>query len=241
MSDRAPSRPKTYGRQLGRPLSARQKGLLAEVLPDLAIALPELGDRLEPAALFGEMPADVGPLWLEIGFGAGEHLAWQIDDQEKQGHDVRFIGAEYFITGIVKLLTHLEQGSGKQRLRIYQGDARHLLAALPSACLDRVFILFPDPWTKRRHHKRRFVRQENLDQLARTMKPGAELRLGTDDPSYLTWCLARLSRHPDFHWTAKSPSDWRQRPPDWPQTRYESKALAAGRRPSFLRYLRRES
>lgn len=241
MSDCEAPRRKIYGRQLGRPLSERQKGLLAEVLPRLALALPEDGATLAPAALFGTAPAAMGPLWLEVGFGGGEHLAWQIEDRAGQGQDVRFIGAEYFQNGIVKLLTRLDPDLAERWLRLFQGDAALLLAALPEACLDRVFILFPDPWPKRRHHKRRFVCPENLDLLARAMKPGAELRLATDDSSYLTWCLGHLTRHPAFRWTAQRPQDWRQRPPDWPQTRYESKALKAGRQPSFLRYRRSES
>lgn len=241
MSDREAPRRKTYGRQLGRPLSARQKALLAEALPPLAIRLPADGETLRPAALFAPGLERDAPLWLEVGFGAGEHLAWQIEEQARRGNAVRFIAGEFFQNGIVKLLGRLDRALAQQRLRIYQGDAGRLLAALPDRCLDRVFILFPDPWPKRRHHKRRFVGDETLDQLARVMKPGAELRLATDDPGYLSWCLACLTRHPDFYWTARRPSDWRQRPPDWPQTRYESKALEAGRRPSFLRYRRRES
>lgn len=239
MSDRETSRRKTtYGRQLGRPLSAKQKTLLSEALPPLAVELPAADGVLEPSALFGVTPEAMGPLWLEVGFGAGEHLAWQIEDQARQGSNVRFIGGEFFQNGIVKLLSRLDLEEAQRRLRIYQGDAGDLLAALPERCLDRVFILFPDPWPKRRHHKRRFINAKSLDRLAWLMKPGAELRVATDDPGYLTWCLARLTRHPAFSWSARRPSDWRARPPDWPQTRYESKALKAGRRPSFLRYRR---
>ena len=214
---------------------------MAEALPPLAIRLPDDAAQLRPSGLFEASSAAAGPLWLEVGFGGGEHLAWQIEAQARLGSDVRFIGAEFFQNGIVKLLDRLDPEVARQRLRIYRGDAADLLAALPPSCLDRVFILFPDPWPKRRHHKRRFIGAENLDRLARIMKPGAELRLATDDPDYLTWCLARLARHPDFAWTARRPADWRRRPADWPPTRYEQKALKAGRCPGFLRYLRRQS
>jgi len=124
-------------------------------------------------------------------------------------------------------------------IRIFVDDARLLLAALPEACLGRVFILFPDPWPKARHHKRRMVSPETLDQLARTMQDGAELRLATDDVGYLRAMLERVPGHPDFEWLARGPADWLQRPPDWPATRYEAKAVAAGRIPHFLRCSKR--
>jgi tRNA (guanine-N7-)-methyltransferase len=114
-----------------------------------------------------------------------------------------------------------------------------LVAALPAASLGRVFILFPDPWPKQRHKKRRIVSTETLDALARAMADGAELRLATDDADYLRWMLERATAHPDFVWLARGPSDWRERPADWPATRYEEKARAAGRRPFFLRFGRR--
>jgi len=123
-------------------------------------------------------------------------------------------------------------------IRLFTDDARLLIAALPDRSLGRVFVLFPDPWPKTRHHKRRFVQTETLDQLARVMKAGAELRLATDDPSYLPWMVEHAGRHPAFEWLAERPEDWRKRPADWPQTRYEQKMLA-GHRPAFLRYRRR--
>ena len=243
MSDPTEPRQKIYGRQLGRPLSARQKDLLAERLPPLALTLPDEGGSLDPLEMFSSNRSSPSPrpLWLEVGFGAGEHLAWQIEAQDRQGSDTAFIGAEFFANGIVKLLDRLDFQLARQRLRICRGDARLLLAALPAACLDRVFILFPDPWPKRRHHKRRFISDDTLDQLGRLLKPGGELRLATDDEGYLTWCLAHLTRHAAFQWLARRPDDWRHRPEDWPPTRYEQKALQAGRRPSYLIYRRRNS
>jgi tRNA (guanine-N7-)-methyltransferase len=112
------------------------------------------------------------------------------------------------------------------------------MAALPARSLSRVFVLFPDPWPKARHHKRRFVQHETLDRLAELMVPGAELRLATDDPSYLPWMVEHACRHPAFEWLAERPADWRQRPADWPATRYEQKEIAG--RPIFLRLRRRQ-
>jgi tRNA (guanine-N7-)-methyltransferase len=172
-------------------------------------------------------------VWLEIGFGAGEHLFWQAESHPETG----IIGVEPYIAGMAKLLAKLAP-EGNRNIRLYSEDAREVIAALPDASLSRVFILFPDPWPKTRHHKRRFIQIEMLDQLARVLKKGAELRFGTDDSSYRDWGLERLAAHPAFAWLAKEASDWRVRPPDWPQTRYEAKAIAAGRVCTYLRFVR---
>jgi len=175
----------------------------------------------------------ISDVWLEIGFGAGEHLAWQAEAHP----DVGLIGAEPFVAGMAKLLSKIEQAK-LSNIRLYTEDARDILAALPPASLGRVFILFPDPWPKTRHHKRRLIQTETLDALARVMKPGAELRLATDDRGYLVWALERLMAHPRFQWIARSAADWRARPADWPETRYEAKAVKAGRVCTYLRFLR---
>ncbi|MEX0921503.1 MAG: tRNA (guanosine(46)-N7)-methyltransferase TrmB [Rhodovibrionaceae bacterium] len=223
-----PQARKVFGRRLGRPLKPSQERLIETLLPRLELdsSMPQL----DPAAVFPE----AGEIWLEIGFGGGEHLAWQATENPGVG----FLGAEIFLNGIAGLLREIETQE-LANIRIWREDARLLLDALPQACLDRVFILFPDPWPKLRHHKRRIVQRETLDRLAQVMKPGAELRLATDDASYLPWMVERLSRHPAFRWLAERPADWRDRPADWPQTRYEAKALAAGRKPAYLRYRRR--
>jgi tRNA (guanine-N7-)-methyltransferase len=220
-----------YGRRRGRRLRPGQRGLKETVLPKLAIALPPEGGRLDPARLFADK---VDELWLEVGFGGGEHLAAQAAARP----DVGFLGCEVFETGVVKLLGEIE----RRRLgnvRILVDDARLLIRALPDQSLGRVFVLFPDPWPKLRHHKRRFVSTETLTEFARVMKSGAELRLATDDVDYLRWMLERAPVHPDFEWLARRPGDWRERPTDWPPTRYEQKAIAAGRAPTFLRLRRR--
>jgi tRNA (guanine-N7-)-methyltransferase len=218
-----------YGRRKGRPLRKGQQQLVDTLLPRVAIALPASG-KLDPRALF---PHGLDRIWLEIGFGGGEHLA----EQARANPDAGLIGCEVFLNGIATLLAQVSS-LGLRNVRVYPEDARDLLDALPDASLDRVFLLFPDPWPKRRHADRRFVQPANLDQLARLMKPGAEFRVASDDPIYIGWTLAHLIRHPAFRWTAQGPQDWRARPADWPGTRYESKALREGRRPVFLRFIR---
>jgi tRNA (guanine-N7-)-methyltransferase len=219
-----------YGRRRGRPLRPGQQRLQQDLLPRLSITLPEAGS-LDPVGLFPQPPAAV---WLEIGFGGGEHLAVQAERHPEIG----FLGSEVFENGVARLVGEVAR-RGLDNVRIFADDARLLLDRLPPASLGRVFILFPDPWPKLRHHKRRLVAPATLDHLAVVMQPGAELRLATDDPGYLVWMLQHVTAHPAFAWLARGPADWRQRPADWPPTRYEDKAHAAGRTPSFLRFARR--
>jgi tRNA (guanine-N7-)-methyltransferase len=207
-----------------------QKARIDGLLPRLAISVPESG-RLDTNALFGTTWPSI---WLEIGFGGGEHLA-QLAERHPQ---IGFIGCEVFENGIVKLLAQIEQRR-LNNIRIFVDDARLIIAALPPASIDRVFILFPDPWPKRRQQKRRIVSRATLDDLAEIMTDNAELRLATDDSDYLCWILERVTAHPAFEWLARRPADWRERPPDWPPTRYEQKARAAGRSPAFLWVRRR--
>lgn len=223
-----------HGRRQGRPLRQGLKTLLRDRLPAMSVAWPA-GQKIDATCLF-EPPR--GEVWLEIGFGGGEHLAWQATRQAALESDVGIIGAEVFLNGIATLLRALEDPAAADRVRIYRGDARDLLEALQPACLNRVFILFPDPWPKKRHHKRRIIQAATLDRLAQVMRPGAELRLASDEQSYLDWMMVHLSAHPRFEWPAASAADWRCRPDDWPPTRYERKALAAGRKMGYLRFLR---
>jgi tRNA (guanine-N7-)-methyltransferase len=223
----APPR-RVYGRRRGRPLRPGQQDLKDTLLPRLAVSLPDDGP-LDPRALFASPPAEI---WLEIGFGGGEHLA----DQADSHRDIGFIGCEVFENGVARLVGEIARRN-LANIRIYADDARLLLDRLPPASIACVFILFPDPWPKQRHHKRRLVARPTLDRLATVMRPGAELRLATDDRDYLAWMLEHLTAHPGFAWRARRPADWRQRPPDWPATRYEEKARAAGRAPVFLRFL----
>ena len=217
-----------YGRRRGKKLRAGQEALLDTLLPKLLIEVPTGPQKLDPVELVG----GVKDLWLEVGFGAGEHLVWQAAEHPEVG----LIGCEPFINGVAKCLAHIERAA-VTNVRLFNDDARLLMAALPERSLSRVFILFPDPWPKTRHHKRRFVQRDTLDVLAPLMKAGAELRLATDDPSYLPWMIEHACRHPAFEWLAERPSDWRNRPADWPPTRYEQKMLA-GHKPVFLRLRR---
>ena len=221
---------RVYGRRRGRPLRHGRQQLRDSLLPQLTIALPEHGS-LYPDTLFAAPPAAV---WLEIGFGGGEHLAAQAERHPEIG----FIGCEVFENGVARLVGEVGK-RGLRNIRIFADDARLLLDCLPPASLARVFILFPDPWPKHRHHKRRLVAPAALDRLAAIMQPGAELRLASDDRDYLAWMLQYLTAHPDYLWLARRPADWRERPSDWPATRYEEKARAAGRTPAFLRFVRR--
>lgn len=223
-------RPPVYGRRRGRALRPGQKVLIREWLPRHVLTIPPTG-QLEPHTASG---APGRPVWLEIGFGGGEHLAVQAECHP----EVTLIGCEVFEPGIVRLLAQIERRH-LDNIRVFADDARALIAALPRSSIDRVFVLFPDPWPKRRHEKRRILSRETLDALAAIMTDGAELRLATDDPNYICWMLERVTDHPAFEWLARDPSDWRERPVDWPPTRYEEKARAAGRAPAFIRVRRR--
>jgi tRNA (guanine-N7-)-methyltransferase len=150
---------------------------------------------------------------------------------------IGLIGCEPFQDGVVKVLGAI-QADGLANIRVHADDARPLLRWLPAACIGRAFILFPDPWPKARHRKRRLVSAATLAELARVLRPGAELRLATDDGGYAGAMLSAIGGQGDFQWTATGPADWRQRPPDWPSTRYEEKARREGRRCYFLRILR---
>jgi tRNA (guanine-N7-)-methyltransferase len=200
----------------------------------LETLLPRLTFNPEPGRGPREyFPSEVADVWLEIGFGAGEHLAWQAAARPEVG----IIGAEPYVAGMAKLLSKIAD-SGIRNIRLYTEDARDIIAALPDGSLGRAFILCPDPWPKTRHHKRRFIQIEMLDQLARVMRQGAELRFATDDAGYLVWALERFAAHAAFAWTAETQDDWRTRPADWPQTRYEAKAIRAGRACTYLRFVR---
>ncbi len=220
-----PLRRRLYGRQRGHRLRAGQAGLVADLLPQLLV--PTNKQNLDPLTLFEE----ARQVWLEIGFGAGEHVAYQAEAHPHVG----LIGCEPYLNGVAKLLTHIER-ERLSNVRVLQGDARDLLDCLAPATISRAFLLFPDPWPKTRHHKRRFISAETLDQLARVLTPGALFRVATDIPDYSRWILERFCAHGAFEWQADSPKDWRERVHDWPETRYEVKALKAGRRCVYLTF-----
>jgi tRNA (guanine-N7-)-methyltransferase len=209
---------RTFGRKRARKPSPRGERLWREVLPIVAV---------NPTAL----PA--GTRWLEIGFGGAEHLLWQAQTHP----EVAMIGCEPFEDGVIKALSGIEE-RGLRNVQLYPDDARDLLRVLPDGSLDRVFILFPDPWPKRKHAKRRLVCASTLDLLARVMVPGAQLRVGTDIGDYARTILLAVMAHQAFRWPATGPTDWRIRGDDWPETRYEQKAVAEGRARYYFRFQR---
>ena len=221
-----------YGRTKGKTLKASQRAYLSEDLAALGLANVAWDDN--PA----RKPLDLGQIfeadevWLEIGFGGGEHMVHQAADNP----DVGIIGAEPFINGVAMLLGKIRK-AGVANLRIHPGDVRDLFDVLPTGSISRAFLLYPDPWPKARHHRRRFVTPEHLEPLARVMKPGAEFRVATDIPDYVRQTLEEVPKA-GFLWTAERPDDWRVPWPDWLSTRYEQKALREGRVPHYLTFLR---
>ena len=226
-------RRKLYGRRHGKRLRPNQQRLLDDLLPRVAIAGVSPWENparlgLAPEALF----ADERPLWLEIGFGGGEHLVHQA-----LGHpDKGLIGCEPFVNGVAMALTRIDAAGGLSNIRLHPGDARDLVELLPQGRLTRVFLLYPDPWPKARHARRRFASAENLLLLARAMAPGAEFRLATDIPPYVAHAREAVAGVSAFD---ELPRDISVAWQDWPGTRYEAKALAGGRRPHYLTFRRR--
>ncbi|HEX8301568.1 tRNA (guanine(46)-N(7))-methyltransferase TrmB [Sphingomonas sp.] len=215
-----------YGRSIGRKLRIGQSALVEDLLP--LVSVPEIGP-IHSQALFGR---DC-PLELEIGFGAGEHLAGQAAMRPDHG----FIGCEPFLNGVVGALMHIRE-QGLENVRLHMGDALNVLERLPDQSLERLYLLHPDPWRKVRHAKRRMVNHGPLDLIHAKLKPGAEFRLGTDDPTYCRWTMMVMNQRRDFDWQAQAAVDFLTRPADWPETRYERKARAAGREVWYFRYLR---
>lgn len=214
----ASERPQFYGRRTGKKLRPGRQGLVETLLPKLQIALPDQG-FIDPGALFDRPPQ---ALWMEIGFGAGEHLAGLAERHPERG----YIGSEPFINGVGAYLSKHE-ALGLDNVRLFADDVRLLLPKLPADCLDGLYILFADPWPKTRHHRRRMIHPDNLQQFARVMKPGADLWFATDHMDYGRWALWHILRDPNFTWEANGPEDW-SRPMDWIPTRYEQKALTQG-------------
>jgi tRNA (guanine-N7-)-methyltransferase len=230
--DKAPPRI-LYGRRRGKPLRLGRREVLQRLLPELQVLPADYRNgALDPRGLFKR---EVRAVWLEVGFGAGEHLA----AMAKAHPDVGFIGCESFINGVARLLTEIDQ-HGLDNIRIVMDDAGLLLDCLATGSIERAFLLFPDPWPKRRHNKRRFVEAKNIDAMARILANGADWRLATDHMDYCRWILDHLCAARQFQWLARRPGDWRLRPDDWPATRYEEKGIEAGRPPAFLSFRRRD-
>jgi tRNA (guanine-N7-)-methyltransferase len=219
-----------YGRRHGKTLRPAQAAALGDVLPNYLIDL----DAAPPARLQDLFGSSVGSVRLEIGFGGGEHLL----HEARRWPDVGFIGVEPFVNGMAKLLAALHEAP-LANLRLYDDDATRLLDWLPVASLEGIELLYPDPWPKKRHWKRRFVSAVNLDRFARTLKPGGRFRFASDIDTYVNWTLLHCRAHAAFGWTARSADDWRRPYEGWPGTRYEAKAIREGRTPAYLTFERR--
>lgn len=219
---------KLYGRRKGKKLRQRQDRLVADLLPTLELDLSS--GALAPEAVFARPYRE----WrMEIGFGDGARL---INEASSHPH-VGYIGCEPFLNGVAKALSALDEKC-LENVRLRSGDARDLLAALPASCLDRIEILYPDPWPKRRHRKRRIISDEFLTAVARALKPGGQLRFATDIDDYCGWTLAHAFRSKELSWTAERPNDWLTPWDGWSPTRYEQKARREGRTSSYLTFVR---
>jgi tRNA (guanine-N7-)-methyltransferase len=220
---------RSFGRTRGRRLHKSRSAILETLLPKLLIALHDEAPatcNLQPATLFSTHSC---PLWFEIGFGGGEHLV----EQARRHPEINFIGCEPYINGMASLLVAIDKDK-LTNIRLYDGDARELLEKLPDNSIERLFILFPDPWPKARHHKRRIINKNSLKLFYRVLQPGGLLRLATDHEDYGAWMLENLLAFGKFRWTATSSNDWKNPPADWAATRYQAKAEAEGRKPLFL-------
>ena len=224
-------RPQFYGRRNARTPRPKRRAMIEEHLPRLALPDPlGLPDPIDPHSLFDTGRAQV---WMEIGFGGGEHLAGQAE----RNRDVNIIGCEPFMDGVGSMVRHAVERN-LDNVRLLCDDSRPLLYRLKPASLDKAFLLFPDPWPKTRHAGRRFIENRNLDALAAALKAGAEFRVVSDHMPYIAWTLRHVTAHSDFEWTAERPDDWRRRPDDWVPTRYEQKALRQGKCCVYLRFRR---
>ncbi len=218
-----------YGRRKGKPLRLGQAALIEGLLPELAVDVT--APSVDPRGLF---PGPVADVWVESGFGGGEHLI-----ALAQAHpDIGLIGAEPFVNGMAKALARIQALDLDDRIRLHHADSVALLDWLPDASIDRFWLLYPDPWPKKRHWKRRFVGPDNLDRIARVLRPGGEFRFASDWSPYVDWTLKRVLEHPAFEWTAEVSDDWKKPWSGWPGTRYEEKAFREGRVPAYLIFRR---
>ncbi len=216
-----------FGRRKGHPLRKRQAALFDTLLPRLALDLPQQA----PSDLRALFASSVDEVRLEIGFGGAEHLIAQVKANPRIG----FIASDAFVNAVGKALAAIDENA-LANIRLHFGDASDLLDWLPDAALARIDLLYPDPWPKRRHWKRRFIQDDSLKRLARILKTGGDLRFATDIADYAAWTLARILRSPEFAWTAERAEDWRKPWPDFAGTRYEAKAKREGREPAYFTF-----
>ena len=214
-----------FGRRKCHALRPRQAALFETLLPKLSIDV----SAAAPSDLRTLFPAEIDEVRLEIGFGGGEHLLSQAAAQTRAG----FIGSDGFVNAMAKALAGVEERK-LANVRLHFGDAAELIDWLPPNGLARLDLLYPDPWPKRRHWKRRFIQDARLQQIARVLRPGGQFRFATDIPDYAAWTLQRVLRSPDFSWTAEKADDWRKPWPGFGGTRYEAKAMREGRSPAYF-------
>lgn len=220
-----------FGRRQGKRLSPNQRACINELLPILRLDLSHPAPS-ELRSLFSDTVTEIR---LEIGFGGGEHLLYEMEHFPGTG----FIGVEPFINGLAKLLTALAKRKPYQNhLRLYDDDATHLLDWLPEKSLDGIDLFYPDPWPKKKHWKRRFINTWNLDRFARILKRNGQFRFTSDVDTYINWTLHHCLHHNDFEWQANNPQDWLSPYPLWIKTRYEAKALREGRKPAYLTFIK---
>ncbi|MBO3758819.1 tRNA (guanosine(46)-N7)-methyltransferase TrmB [Ciceribacter sp. L1K22] len=218
-----------FGRRKGKPLREQQVGRMETLLPALKVDL----SAETPENLADLFPRPVERIRLEIGFGGGEHLVHRASSEPATG----FIGVEPFVNSMAKLLASVED-KGLTNIRVYDDDATELLDWLPDGCIDQIYLLYPDPWPKRKHWKRRFVSQVNLDRFHRVLKPGGLFCFASDIDTYVNWVLIHCRDHGGFAWTARQSSDWLTAFAGWPGTRYEAKARREGRSSAYLTFER---
>lgn len=223
MFDRDSQNFRTFGRAKGRTLSPQMRTIYDANFPGL-----KWSDE-NPLGPDGH----TGPVWLEIGFGGAEHLLWQAEAHP----DVHIIGAEPFLNGVAKAVRGVVDAK-LTNVTLHRGDVRQVLDVIPDGSLDRIFVLFPDPWPKARHNKRRILRTAFIAELHRVLRPGGTLRFASDIIHYVDWTLTRLHRHGGWDWPAETQSDWRTRSADWPGTRYEAKAGREGRSCHYFEFVR---
>lgn len=226
MNSKTPDRPRSYGRLRARTLRPSRQNLMDTLLPELSFDLQ--GVPLDPKTLFSDAPQDV---WLEIGFGGGEHLA----AQAARYPDIGFIGCEVFENGIASCLAHIQDNDLKN-IRLFPEDVRDLLDTLKPNSLSKIFVLFPDPWPKRDHHRRRLIQKETLDLLAQVLEPEGALVCASDEPSYIPWIQERVNAHSEF--SLENAGQEHLPLSGWVETRYEKKAKREGRKPAYMLYKR---
>lgn len=234
--------PKFFGRRKGRTIRKAKQSLTDKFLPKIRVGVENMPNLLD---CFGFKPEKI---MLEIGFGDGQHLA----GQAKLHPQDAFLGVEVFQNGIanlLSLLTGVKEGNNlpedfvleegrSDNVRVFDDDVRLLFSHIPDETFDKIFVLFPDPWPKKKHAPRRFINPQNLDSLSRILKKGGILRVATDHPIYKPWALRQLCARDDFKWTAKCSNDWRLPPADHVETKYQKKAIAEGRRPVFFDFMK---